>query len=260
MVARAVGALLLTGSMAVTLHAGDAPAFSHAAFDRVLARYVRGGLVLYRDLARDTVARAGLDSYVVTLASADTTGWTRDDQMAFWINAYNAITLRRVLQAYPVSSITKIRPTLGVLPGNGVWKEKHLVAGADHSLDDIEHGILRGHFADPRIHFAVNCASMSCPPLESRAMTGSDLDARLETAARRFIGDSRYNRVSPGRREWKLSRIFDWYAEDFERAAGSVPAYIARYLPAADRGRVKPEQVRVLYLDYDWSLNEWTSR
>ncbi|MGH7726180.1 MAG: DUF547 domain-containing protein [Candidatus Eiseniibacteriota bacterium] len=239
--------------------AGATGRFSHAALDGVLARYVKGGLVSYGALARDTTARAGLDRYVSALATADTAGWTRDEQIAFWINAYNAITLRRVLAAYPVSSITKIRPTLGVLPGNGVWKEKHRVAGLDRSLDDIEHEILRKHFADPRTHFAINCASMSCPPLENRAWTADDLGTRLDVAARRFIRDPRYNRIEPGQPEWRLSRIFEWYAGDFTASAGSVAAYVARYLPEAERSRLPPDKVRVSYLDYDWSLNERAS-
>ncbi len=229
----------------------------HAPYDTLLRRHVRGADVAYREWKARPADLAALDGYVARLAAADTTGWPRAEQIAFWINAYNAITLRRVLDAYPVSSITKIRPTLGLpgVPGNGVWKEKHTVAGHELSLDDIEHGILRGHFREPRIHFAVNCAAKSCPPLVGRAFLAADLDAALDAAARRFIRAPRYNTIEPGRR-WRLSKIFEWYADDFVAAAGSVPAFILPYLPPAAARGVDPARTLWSSRDYDWSLNE----
>jgi hypothetical protein len=216
---------------------------------------VRGSGVDYRGWHRRPADRAALASYVARLAAADTTGWPRDEQLAFWINAYNAITLSRVLEAWPVESITKIRPTLGVLPGNGVWKEKHRVAGHDVSLDDIEHGTLRGHFAEPRIHFAVNCAAKSCPPLAPAAFTGHGLEAQLERVTGRFIRSPRYNATGRGR-PWALSKIFEWYGGDFTAAAGSVPAYVLRYLPPGEARGVDPARVRWTARPYDWSLNQ----
>jgi hypothetical protein len=199
--------------------------------------------------------RAALTAYVARLAVADTSGWPRAEQIAFWINAYNAITLERVLGAWPVDSITRIRPTLGVLPGNGVWKEKHRVAGHLLSLDDIEHGTLRRHFAEPRIHFAVNCAARSCPPLAGAAFRGPDLERQLDQVTARFIRSARYNATGRGK-PWALSKIFEWYAEDFVAAAGSVPAYVLRYLPAEQARGVDPARVRWSARPYDWRLNQ----
>lgn len=252
-------AVVLFSSLAprpdVSVAASSYSPFSHAAFDTLLRRHVRGHGVDYRGWKARPADLAALASYTGRLASADTTGWPRDAQVAFWINAYNAITLERVLGAYPVSSITKIRPTLGVLPGNGVWKEKHRVAGADLSLDDIEHGILRGRFGDARVHFALNCAARSCPPLARRAWTAAGLDTALAGATRRFLAAPRYNAIAAGR-AWKLSKLFEWYGEDFVAATGSVPAFVLRHLPPATARGVDPAKVRWTTLPYDWSLNE----
>jgi len=229
--------------------------FDHAAFDSLLRRHVRGGDVDYRGWHGRPADRAALDAYLARLAAADTTGWPRAEQLAFWINAYNAITLGSVLDAWPVESITKIRPTLGVLPGNGVWKQKHRVAGHDVSLDDIEHATLRRHFAEPRIHFAVNCAAKSCPPLLPAAFTGRGLEAQLDRVTERFIRSPRYNATGRAK-PWALSKIFEWYGEDFTAAAGSVPAYVLRYLPAEQARGVDPAKVRWTARTYDWSLNQ----
>jgi hypothetical protein len=237
------------------VHPAAASSFDHAAVDSLLRRHVKGDGVDYRAWKARPRDRAALAAYLARVAAADTSGWTRGEQMALWINAYNALTLERVLSAWPVTSITKIRPTLGVLPGNGVWKEKHRVARADVSLDDIEHQTLRRHFADPRIHFALNCAARSCPPLRGRAYSGPGLDAELEAATRRFIGSLRYNAIAPGK-PWALSKIFEWYGEDFVAAAGSVPAFVVRYLPPGRARDVDPARVRWTSKPYDWSLNE----
>ena len=235
--------------------AAAGPGFDHATFDSLLARFVRDANVDYAAWKADAAALAALDGYLARLAEADTSGRPRAEQLALWINGYNAVTVRRVLAAYPVSSITRIRPTLGIFPGNGVWKEKHRVARAEVSLDDIEHGTLRRHFAEPRIHFAINCASKGCPPLAPRAYTAAMLEAQLDGAARRFIDDERWNSIAPGK-PWRLSKIFDWYAADFEAAAGSVPAYVMRYAAPARAGTVDPTQVRWTTRGYDWSLNQ----
>jgi uncharacterized protein DUF547 len=234
---------------------GSRETFVQGALDTLLARYVRGPGVDYRAWSARPADRAALTAYVKRLAAADTTGWPREDQMTFWINAYNAITLERVLGAWPVSSITKIKPTLGVLPGDGVWKEKHRVAGHDLSLDDIEHRILRAHFKDARVHFALNCASKSCPPLAPRAWRPATLDQELTAATQQFVRFRRYNEIEPGK-TWALSKIFEWYGDDFKAAAGSVPAFVVRYLPPEQAHRINLAKVRWTARDYDWSLNE----
>jgi hypothetical protein len=239
-------------------NAPAAPAFGHAAFDSLLRRYVvEGRGVRWAAFHGNRADRAALDAYVARLAEADTAGWPPAEQMAFWINAYNALTLQRVLAAYPVPSITQVKTAPDLPAGKGVWLEPHRVARTTLTLDDIEHRVLRGRFADPRVHFVLNCAARSCPPLEARAFTGEGLDARLEAAARRFVNDARFNRIPAGGGEWELSALFDWYGADFAAAGGSVPGWLARHLaPETRRGMPPPGRIRVRFLPYDWSLNE----
>jgi hypothetical protein len=134
------------------------------------------------------------------------------------------------------------------------WKFR--VAGKDRTPDEIEHQILRSKFAEPRIHFAIVCASASCPPLRPEAYVAERLDAQLEAQALAFLQDRSRNVIDPKTKTLRLSAVFDWFREDFEKAAGSVPAFVARYV--ADPGTQKwllAGPVKIAYLDYDWTLN-----
>jgi len=196
--------------------------------------------------------RRPLDAYLTALAVAEPGDWSRADRMAFWINAYNAVMVGAVLDRWPLDSVLDAGRILGVIPTGSIFREKHRVAGADRSLDDIEHGILRGRFHDPRIHAAVNCASRSCPRLGSRAYTGADLDRQLDAAMTGFILDETRNRLRsdpPG-----LSAIFKWYAEDFEAESPSVWAYIRAHVSEELRNQL-PAQANPRHLPYDWGLN-----
>ena len=185
--------------------------FDHGSFDQVLQEYVDDqGLVLYAALAKD---RAQLDSYVDSLGlySPETHPDrfpTREHELAYWINAYNAFTLRGVIDAYPIASVKD------AFALSGFFNRQTFVAGGQEmTLDHIENKIIRPTYQEPRIHFAVNCAALSCPQLENRAFTAPDLDARLERALTRFAQDPNHVRLQG--KKLHLSKILDWYGEDF---------------------------------------------
>jgi hypothetical protein len=199
-----------------------------------------------------------LDAYLRSLESVERSeleSWPRSDQLAFWIDAYNAYTVKLVLDHHPIRSIRSI----GVLPGAAFRKTfipLERVAGRKLSLDDIEHRILRERFRDPRIHFAIVCASRSCPVLRDEAYRGRDLDSQLDDAARSFLRDPARNRYGPASRTLFLSSIFKWFRGDFEAAAGSLPAFVARYADEPTAEALRRGGVKIEFLDYDWSLNE----
>lgn len=209
----------------------------HQALDRILKRYVRPDGVDYAGLRRDE--RTGLRRYVDSLAGVKPEELSRPDQIAFWLNAYNALILHLVVEGgNPTDSFASVR-----------WP----VAGRERTLDDIEHRALRPLAQDPRIHFALVCGAKSCPPLRASAFSGSaDLEGMLEHAAAKFINDPRHVRVDVERRKLVLSRLFDWYAEDF----GDVQAFVARYRPEVERAALQQGEWDIEYEDYDWSLNE----
>ena len=224
-----------------------AGAFSHAALDTVLTRVLRDGRVDYGALARD---HADLDRYLAAIAAARPDEWPREEQMVFWVNAYNARVLDGVIRRPGLKSVLGVRKVLGI-PTLGFFREQRATAGAQRSLDDIEHRILRARYSEPRLHFVLNCASVSCPVLPERALAAATLEADLESATRRFLADSSRNRID-GPKGMELSAIFKWYADDFRKADGSVEAFVRRHLPpgvAFVPGRT------ITYLDYDWALN-----
>jgi hypothetical protein len=234
--------------------AGAVPDRAHGAWTNLLRRYVSEGLVDYAGLKR---GRSELDAYLRSLESverAELEAWPRADQLAFWINAYNAYTVKLVLDHYPLRSIRSI----GFLPGSA-FKRRFIplerVAGRKLSLDDIEHGILRERFEEPRIHFAIVCASRSCPVLRDEAYRGSGLDAQLDEAARTFLRDPARNRYDPASRTLSLSRIFEWFRGDFEGAAGTLPAFVERYADERTAEALRRGGVQVEFLEYDWALN-----
>ncbi|MEO8601067.1 MAG: DUF547 domain-containing protein [bacterium] len=239
--------------------AGDACTFfdhQHAAWNTIVARYVREGIVDYAGLKRSGLP--ALDGYLQSLESVcrrHYNTWTGEQKLAFWINAYNAYTVKLILDHYPLKSIRSI----GLLPG-AAFRENFIplqaLRGKVLSLNDIEHDILRKEFREPRIHFAIVCASKSCPELRNEAYRATTLDAQLTEAARRFVSDSSKNRFDAASRTLRLSSIFDWFREDFERSSQTLPAFVARYAePATATALSSGGNVRVEFLDYDWSLN-----
>ncbi len=166
------------------------------------------------------------------------------------MNAYNARVLGGVIRRPGLESVLDVGKRLGI-PTLGFFRERRLTAGEERSLDDIEHRILRARYGEPRVHFVLNCASVSCPVLPERALTGATLEADLESATRRFLADTTRNRIDPERGLW-LSAIFKWYAEDFRKAAGGPQAFVERHWPGAGRFA---RDLPVRHLRYDWSLN-----
>jgi hypothetical protein len=176
---------------------------------------------------------------------------TPKENMAFWINVYNIMGVKMVVDHYPVDSIKDAGSLFG-----SVWKKTvGVVGGKEVTLNDIEHEILR-KMGDPRIHVAIVCASVSCPDLRSEAYTADRLDAQLDDQFKRFLENrSKGLQVDRGKGRVTLSKIFDWFEEDFEAKGGVLP-FLARYAPEKDRAFLKKENLDITYLDYNWDLNK----
>ena len=228
----------------------------HNVWQRVLDRYVDAGDDGINRVHYAALKARGmplLQDYLRQMASIDPLRLSGDAQMAYWINLYNALTLKVVADAYPTASILDIGARG---PGKGPWDDPVVtVSGATLTLNDIEHEILRKFWQEPRIHFAVNCASIGCPNLARTAYRGATLERQLATAARAFLDSPRAVRLDG--EILHLSSLFDWYAADFGSDALAVRTTLATYaspqtavLLRAHRGRVR--------FHYDWSLNDAT--
>ncbi|UHQ55720.1 DUF547 domain-containing protein [Microbulbifer sp. YPW16] len=225
----------------------------------ILADGGHSSTVDYRGMQAD---RQQLVRYLAQLAEVDRNtfdGWEEADQLAFLINAYNAATIQLVLAEYP--GLDSIRD-IGWLPGAPWRREFVALFGRRYSLDEIEHGMIRRDFNEPRIHFAVNCASVGCPMLREEAYTGERLEQQLEQQARRFLSDRSRNRATPG--GLRLSPIFEWYRDDFSRGwrgHSSLGEFLLDYrealgLSAAQAAALRANEMDIIYLEYDWRLND----
>ena len=257
--------LLALGLLPFAVAAARAQALpSPDRFDRVLARHVHGGLVDYAGLKAD---RADLDQYLEQLgdvAPADLKRASRDDRLAFWINAYNACALRLVIDHYPLASPKRTdespgkhaagAPSIRQIPR--AWTAPFCrVAQRARSLDGIESGILRP-IGDPRVHFAVSCAARGCPELADHAYQGAHLEEQLDQAVRRFVADPHQCRLEPGEPPvLHVNKFLDWYKEDFGGATGLV-TFLRQYVPRRELAILRPGAVRVEYMNFDWTLNE----
>ena len=227
----------------------------HSLWSGLLKRHVvagKDGINRVRYAALATDAKATLDIYVAQLEATDVTRFNRAEQKAFWINLYNAVTIKVVAENYPVSSIRKVLS--GGIFSPGPWKRDLVtIEGRALSLDDIEHGILRPIWQDNRIHYAVNCASIGCPNIANRPYTGETVEAMLDQAARAYVNHSRGAEVKDGK--LSVSRIFDWYDADFGGNEAGVIAHLKRY---ADPGLKEQlaEINRIRRYGYDWALND----
>lgn len=241
--------------------------FNHSSWDSLLNNHVtmtnggKSSVVNYAGMQAD---KSKLDSYMAAtskVSQSEFNGWSKDEQLAFLINVYNAGTVELVLTKYPnIESIKDIGGLFG-----SPWKQNFItLLGKTRSLDDIEHNLIRGskRYNEPRIHFAVNCASIGCPALLDDAFTASKLDSQLEQVTSKFLADSSRNRLKGSTLE--VSPIFKWYKEDFAtnwRGTKDLAGFLGRYsssleLNSAQSADLKAGKIKISYTSYDWSLNK----
>lgn len=252
-------ALALADDLPIVFAEAKKAQFDHSylVWGKVLSNFVQvdgpRSWVNYQSIRKDPV---DLQHYVETLSagSLDYNNFSKEEKLSFLINAYNALTVTLVVNHNPVSSIKKIGGWL-----ESPWKIQFFkLFGEMHALNDIEHEMLRKKFREPRIHFALNCASLSCPALRNEPYVASKLDAQLNDATQSFLRDPDRNYFDAKTKTLHLSSIFKWYAEDFEQAAGSVKEFVIPYMAENEKqaALIRSNDVTIAYLPYDWGLNE----
>jgi hypothetical protein len=256
------------------VRAAQQPEFDYAPYASVLATYVNGeGLVDYKGLKAN---RAELDRFgreLADLAPAAFEKWGDKEKIAFWINAYNALTLQAIIDHYPIKAgffSSLVYPKNSIRQISGVWdKITFPVMGKPMTLDDIEHGTLRKRFHEPRIHTALVCAAMGCPKLRNEPYVADRLDEQFADQTRGLLADPKKFRIDRQRGRVDLSSIFKWFGEDFVAAYGTdagfkghsdaeraVLNYLSAYLGEQDRRYLEQGAYGISYLKYDWTLNE----
>ena len=211
----------------------------HSAWDQILVLNVAdNGLVDYDGVTSDVIVFYKYFRYLQNISPKD--DWSKEEKLAYWLNVYNATVMKMIVDEYPVNSIHQIE---------NPWKQKAFkTQGIRYSLDDIEHGILR-KFGDPRIHFLLNCGSMSSPRLWNRAYTSKNIESALEARTKEFINDPQRNQISLS--TVRISQLFEWYEDDFTANNIDIIDFINQY------STVKIDKtVRKKYITYDWSLNK----
>jgi len=217
---------------------------SHELFDELLAKYVSvEGNVNYKAMLED---KEVLDDYLSQISNnAPSDKWSKNEKLVYWINAYNSFTIKLILDNYPIESIGDLHSSVV----SKVWDKKFFaIGGKDMNLNTIEHEILRKEFQEPRIHFAIVCASKSCPKLLNEAYTAEKIERQLTSQVKAFLVDDFRNKLSEEKIE--LSKIFSWFEADFTKE-GSLIGFLNLYAPV----KIK-EDAKVIYLAYDWGLNE----
>lgn len=229
-------------------NSSDSKPVTHEIWNALLKKDVSAdGWVDYKGFIRDS---AELNRYLRVLESAhpNDKNWSRNEQMAYWINAYNAYTIQLIVRNYPVKSIKDIKKGLAFV--NSVWDIKFIkIQGFTYDLNNIEHNILRPIYKDPRVHAAVNCASYSCPKLRPEAFTAARLDVQLNDAMAGFVNDPTRNRISTSKAE--ISEIFKWFKGDFEQNGQNLRAFLNQF----SKEKIT-DKTEITHLDYNWSLNE----
>jgi hypothetical protein len=237
---------MVAGAAGLQSFASTEPVVDNSLYGELLKKYVSDGKVNYAGFKTE---EAKLDRYLKILEAVDPERLLRDEQFAFYANAYNAWTIKLILSGYP--DVTSIKD-LGSLI-KSPWKKKIVrIDGEVISLDHVEHEILRPRYKDPRVHFAINCAAKSCPPLRPEPFSGDILDRQLEDSTRSFINDPKSYRLEDN--ELYVSRIFKWFSEDFN---DDVYGYFLMYATGDLKKELeaKSDLIRVKYLEYDWLLN-----
>ena len=223
----------------------EVPLMEHLDWTALLQRHVtEAGQVNYKGFIKDSIL---FDKYLTDLSKHPTgSNWSEREKLAYWINAYNAFTVKLILDNYPLNSIKDIGDGLVMI--NSPWDIKFFKIGhTDFDLNTIEHEILRKQFDEPRIHFAINCASFSCPKLRNEAYTAQNLEGQLNEQALEFINNPDKNIINNN--DIRLSKIFDWFQSDFKKETKLLD-YIKRYNPTVN------EKNKIEYLEYNWALNE----
>ena len=264
----------LAAAGAIALAVGPAAAgpqgFDHTyqAYATLLASHVHDGRVDYQKLVADRAALVEITSSFGAVDGPAERAWPREERLAFWINAYNLFTLQAIVDHYPIQAgWFTLGPRNSIRQIAGVWDRlKWRVAGRQVTLDDIEHRILRPEFKEPRIHFAVNCASVGCPPLRAEPYRAGSLTAQLDDNARAYLASAQGMRIDG--RTLVVTSILKWYGEDFlgayasaseggrTRREAAVLGVVKAFGPPAAARLAGDSTVRVRFLDYDWSLND----
>jgi hypothetical protein len=228
--------------------AGSTPP-SHQLWNELLKSNVKpNGQVDYKGFIRE---KPKLEKYLKLLSenAPDRKTWSKNEQLAYWINVYNAFTVKLIVDFYPTKSIRDLGPRIKIPLIKDVWHYKFFkIAGVEMSLDEVEHSILRKEFEEPRIHFAINCASVSCPPLLNEAFVAVNLENQLMRVTTTFINDPTRNKISS--QSAQLSSIFSWFKGDFTKK-GTLIEFLNRYAKV----KLSPN-ARITFLDYNWNLNE----
>ncbi len=273
MILYSVTVLLLQACLCSSASAFDA---SHKLFSKELSKYVHDGAVDYSKWKKD---RAPLDQYLDQLknmSSADYKALSEADRKALWLNAYNAYTIKLVLEHYPIKGEIRYYPADSIRQIDGFWEKNPFnVSGKNVTLEEIEHNILRKDFRDPRLHFAVVCAAKGCAKIRKEAFTGSNVEELLASSARDFVTDPAHVKFSFDKKEAHISKLFSWFPLDFVKSAGlcrRVPpptddeivlTYILRNSPPAVLesfgGLDSIKEYNVVYDEYDWGLNDWST-
>ena len=236
----------------------------HRIYTILLRKHVRKGAVRYGNLKKDPLFKR----YIRQLEKTNPEGIkNKQARLAFWINAYNAYTLKVIIENYPIKSIKKLHSKyssgFSSILGGTVWNSwKFLINKKEYTLDKIEHGIIRKEFNDPRIHAALVCAAKSCPPLRSEAYEASKLERQLASQMRQWLGNTKLNKYDASKNTLFLSKILKWYKEDFGDSRSELLEYLRPYFPSKVRKELSKNEksndkdVSIRYLDYDWSLNK----
>jgi hypothetical protein len=250
----------IAAALSLVAHSTQAQTVDHSAYDRLLKAHVINGLIDY-DAFKSDPAFAG---YLKLLAATNPATLPRNEQLAFWINAYNAYTIQLINMKNEQVSIRNVNKTLGFLKFKGPWSEPFaVVGGKTYTLDDIEQRTIRPTFKEPRIHFALVCAAIGCPPLRGEAYTGARIDAQLNDQAITFLTKSpAKNRVDVASKTVYRSQVFSFsdYMNDFGGSEAAVGKFIARYYPAGpEKTLLESGDYTAVKTDYDWSLNSQTN-
>jgi hypothetical protein len=237
---------LIWGSIILVNPGWSSAEIDNVVYGELLRDHVENGVVDYQGFKNE---EAKLDRYLKILEGVDTNRLAPNDQFAFYINAYNAWTIKLILSDYP--GIKSIKDLGSVF--RSPWKKKiSRIDGEVLTLDNIEHDILRPRFKDPRVHFAVNCASKGCPPLRSEPYEGRILNQQLDEMTRAFINQPEMNRLEG--HDLYVSSIFKWFSKDFDK---DIIGFFLKYAEEELKKRLvaNKEKIKIKYLDYDWSLN-----